>query len=322
MSIVVRTKDRPSLLREALASIAAQEGARVEAIVVNDGGSAVADVTSDAAPRLAVTYRHLSQPRGRGAAANEGIASCRGHWIGFLDDDDLLLPDGIATLLSAAAGEEVVPYGRVDAHIYEMCGDTPARVRPFQVFDRPFDADALLFENFIPINACLIPAPVLREVGGVDESLECFEDWDLFLRLADRLQFRHVRTPVAEYRIFGEAFIIGRGGQERQHRGRVAVLAKHARRYTPEALSRMQLAVKTEMVRIHESGAAGAERLGAELRERETRLEEVARALRAMEEGRRTAEAHLEHLQKRLGTIEGSRGWKLYQRLRRVLGRP
>jgi hypothetical protein len=160
-----------------------------------------------------------------------------------------------------------------------------AAPRSFRVFNRPFDPNALLFENYIPLNACLIPAETLRGIGGVDERLECFEDWDLFLRLSDRVRFRHVDRQVAEYRIFDQAFITGRGGQERQHRGRVAIFTKHAHRYTPEALSRMQYAVKT-----------GSEELVA----LETRLKEVESALHA---------------------IESSRGWRMVQWARRLLGR-
>ncbi len=39
VSIVVRTKDRPALLAEALASIAASTYRRLEVVLVNDGGA-------------------------------------------------------------------------------------------------------------------------------------------------------------------------------------------------------------------------------------------------------------------------------------------
>jgi glycosyltransferase involved in cell wall biosynthesis len=296
VSIVVRTKDRPKLLAEALASIAEQTHRPIEAVVVNDGGEDVSGVADAFAERLDTKLVDLQPGRGRSSAANAGISAVRGSWIGFLDDDDLLVPHGVATLLEASARMEVVPYGRVDAY-FQPDG---AAARSFRVFSRAFDLDALLFENFIPINACLIPTEILRGIGGMDERLDCFEDWDLFLRLSDRVPFRHVDRLVAEYRIFDQAFITGRGGQERQHRGRVAIFTKHAHRYTPEALSRMQFAVKTEMGRMNEDSAAEAERLRAELRECETHLEEIAQTLRA---------------------LEGSRGWRAYQRARRLLGR-
>jgi hypothetical protein len=47
ISVIVPTRDRPLLLREALASISVQRGARFEVIVVNDGGCDVSDVLSE-----------------------------------------------------------------------------------------------------------------------------------------------------------------------------------------------------------------------------------------------------------------------------------
>jgi glycosyltransferase involved in cell wall biosynthesis len=306
VSIVVRTKDRPKLFAEALTSIALQTHRPIEAVVVNDGGDDVRSVVDAFAGRLDSLLVDLRPGRGRSAAANAGIAAARGAWVGFLDDDDLLLPDAVAVLLDASGGGDVVPYGRVDAYFHPE-GESP---RLFRVFSRPFDLDALLFENFIPINACLIPAEILRDVGGMDERLECFEDWDLFLRLSDRLPFRHVDRQVAEYRIFDQAFITGRGGQERQHLGRVAIFSKHAHRYTADALSRMQYAVKTAPA-VTDVVTAEIE---SRLREREAKLAAAVNDLAQV--SRRLADA-----ERTLGAIESSRGWRLYQRLRRLLGR-
>ena len=305
-TIVVRTKDRPKLLAEALASVAAQTHQPVEGVVVNDGGADVSDLVAAFAGKFEIRVVDLRPGRGRSAAANAGVAAARGEWIGFLDDDDLLLPGGIATLLGAARGEPCVPYGRVDAYLHP--DGAPPHL--FRVFSHPFEINAMLFENFIPFNACLIPAAALREVGGIDEGLECFEDWDLFLRLSDLLEFRHVDAQVAEYRIFDQAFITGRGGQELQHRGRVAIYAKHAHRYTPEAISRMQYAVKTEP---HPAERVAVE-LKAQLADRDARL---AAASAELAEVRGT----LSKLDAQLRAVESSRAWLLVQRMRRLLGR-
>ncbi|HEX9668176.1 MAG TPA: PIG-L deacetylase family protein, partial [Thermoanaerobaculia bacterium] len=72
LSVVVRTKDRPALLAEALASLAASPYRRVEVVLVNDGG---------AAPELPGDFPHpvvrvdLAANRGRAAAAEAGVAA-------------------------------------------------------------------------------------------------------------------------------------------------------------------------------------------------------------------------------------------------------
>lgn len=244
--MIVRTKDRPALLAEALASVAAQTSRDLELVVVNDGGTSVREVVDAVPPPLRRTLVDLHPGRGRSAAANAGIAAARGRWLLFLDDDDLLLPDAVERLLAGAPAAEAVVYGAVEAVRYPP-GERLRGV-PWRRFSGPFEAAGMLFENSIPFNAALLPASAVRELGGLDESLECFEDWDLFLRLSDRVPFVHVPALVAEYRILGTAFVDGRGGEERQLRGRAAVVAKHAARFSPEGLARMSHWVKHNLV--------------------------------------------------------------------------
>lgn len=246
VSVIVRTRDRHAILTEALTSVAAQTSRDLEVVVVNDGGDSVRQVADTLPSALRRTLVDLQPGRGRSAAGNAGIAAARGRFLLFLDDDDLLLPGALERLLAAAASEEAVVYGEVEAVRYP--GGERGQGTLWRHFAAPFDATGLLFENFIPFNAALLPAQAVREVGGLDESLECFEDWDLFLRLSDRLPFVHAPVRVAEYRILGTAFVDGRGGEERQLRGRAAVVAKHAARFSPEALARVAHWVKHNLV--------------------------------------------------------------------------
>ncbi len=245
VSIVIRTKDRRDLLREALASVASREGMPLEVVVVNDGGADVADVVA-AFPGLPVRVVALDPPRGRAAAANAGAEAARGRFLHFLDDDDLLLPGGLAALVAAAGQGEVV-YGRVEATRWSGTGDGRLRI-PFRSFGEPFDATALLLENFIPLNAPLIPREALLAAGGFDEALERFEDWDLFLRLSRTLSFRFVDVPVAEYRVFPGHFVDDPEAVRTQEPHRLAVVRKHGGLYSPEAVSSILLHVKKEFL--------------------------------------------------------------------------
>lgn len=245
VSVVVRTKDRPELLAEALASIAAEEGLPLETVVVNDGG---ADVTGalERFHRLRPRLVELRPSRGRAAAANAGVEAASGRFVHFLDDDDLLLPGGLPALAAAAQEGEVV-YGRVEAFRWSGAGEGRLRT-PFRTFAETFDETALLLENFIPMSAPLLPREALLEAGGLDASLERFEDWELFLRLSRTLRFRLVDVPVSEYRVFPGHFVDDPEAAVTQERHRVAVLRKHADLYGPEALSAILLHVKRSLL--------------------------------------------------------------------------
>src|SRR5262249_10913060 len=92
VSVIVRTKNRPALLQEAVASIRRYPAAEI--VVVNDGGERVH--VEDA-----VLLQH-EQSRGRAAAANEGVRQASNHFIAFLDDDDLHYAEHLPTLTAAA----------------------------------------------------------------------------------------------------------------------------------------------------------------------------------------------------------------------------
>jgi hypothetical protein len=103
VSLVVPTLNRHEMLRRALTSVAAQTFGDLEAIVVNDGGSDPGATlepfrdTVGGGERLTVV--HHDRNRGLAAARNTGLRLARGRYVGFLDDDDCLLPHHLAALV-------------------------------------------------------------------------------------------------------------------------------------------------------------------------------------------------------------------------------
>ena len=73
VSVIVRTKDRPALLAEALASVAAQSSRDLELVVVNDGGESVREVVDALQPPLRRTLVGPRQPRPFDDVANHRL---------------------------------------------------------------------------------------------------------------------------------------------------------------------------------------------------------------------------------------------------------
>ena len=88
-SVIVPTCDRPELLGETVRSILAQTVTDLEVLVVDDGIHHVAPDFDDERVRV------LRPGGGRGPAAarNSGLDAATGHFVAFLDDDDLWTPD-------------------------------------------------------------------------------------------------------------------------------------------------------------------------------------------------------------------------------------
>lgn len=184
VSVVIPVYNRAHLLGRAIRSVLEQTFVDLELLVVDDGSSdGIADaVGSFGDPRLRLV--RLPRRGGVASARNVGIGQARGDLVAFLDSDDewLLskLEQQIARLGQHAAGRAVVScqFARYNDLTRRLAA--PVRASP--------RGDS--FDQFIrrsaPIPSCLVvPRAALEAVGGLDESLPTFADYELLLRLAD-----------------------------------------------------------------------------------------------------------------------------------------
>ncbi|MFQ6048648.1 MAG: glycosyltransferase family 2 protein [Phycisphaerae bacterium] len=90
VSVIIPTFNRLQWLGQALDSVAAQQFADYETVVVDDGSDDGTDQMIAARPE---PIRYFWQPnQGAARARNRGIAEARGRFVAFLDSDDLWLP--------------------------------------------------------------------------------------------------------------------------------------------------------------------------------------------------------------------------------------
>lgn len=254
VSVVVRTKDRPTLLREALDSLARGAYRPVQVVLVNDGGT---PPEVDADFPLELTRVDLPETRGRAAAAQAGVDAADGDYVAFLDDDDLALPEHLATLAGAAkaTGARVV-YSDACVAVYALTEDGWTCRERRLPYSRDFDPDLLLLDNYIPFNTLLIARELFAEAGGFDLELPFFEDWDFLIRLARIAPFHHLKQVTCEYRHFRGAghHVFGERPREREDflAVKARVLAKHAGHLEPRAVARAVDGLRSDLVEARE----------------------------------------------------------------------
>jgi LmbE family N-acetylglucosaminyl deacetylase len=218
ISVVVRTKDRPALLAEAIASIRAT-GYPAEIIVVNDGG-ARPDVED-------VTLVQHDASRGRAEAANAGVRAAKNAFVAFLDDDDLYYPEHLATLSNAARGSSAAAWYS-DAVSAFIDGNNRETLR---IYARDFDRELLLVDNYLPLPTLLFRRADFLDAGGFDPAFDLFEDWDFLIRLAQRGDFIRVPRITCEIRhIKGSGSIVSANpeGSSAFRQAKLQVWRKHA----------------------------------------------------------------------------------------------
>lgn len=209
VSVIIPTHNRRALLLETLGSVFSQTYRDFEVLVVNDGS------TDDTAVVLRPlvengSIKYIEQPNSeRAAARNRGLAVAQGEYIAFLDDDDLWPADKLEWQVAAMvehAGRRVI-YGaacpfRSDQKVPAVVTDSHL---PVPKAGHPPSGD--LYQSFLERNwiaspgQTLIPRRALLDVGCFDESLWGTEDYELYIRLAQRTEFHYVHRCALYYRV-------------------------------------------------------------------------------------------------------------------------
>lgn len=180
VSVVLPTRDRWGLARDALHSALGQRGVSLEVCLVDDGSLTPAPRGFDDDPRVRL-FRH-DRSRGVAGSRNHAILEARGKWVAFLDDDDVWAPWHLQRLLRPLAE---------NGARWAFSGHVMTTLRRKPVCNGPIPAvESDLVRQFLRINpvgtpscAC-VETETLRSIGGFDEQLSVMADWDLWIRLA------------------------------------------------------------------------------------------------------------------------------------------
>lgn len=106
ISIVIPLYDQEAAILDCLRSLAAQTMDDFEVIVVDDGSTdRGADLVDEFAARDGRFTLVRQDNAGVSAARNRGLAQAAGQWIGFVDPDDSVAPDYLATLFAGAQSQ-------------------------------------------------------------------------------------------------------------------------------------------------------------------------------------------------------------------------
>lgn len=195
VSVIIPTNRGGPYLRQAVESVRRQTVPVEQIILVDDGSpepglSAVAD-------ELGLTY--VRQPAsGISTARNTGVEAASGHWIAFLDDDDVWHPERIEAQLRKL---DTVS-GAVGSHTGGWFMDADG-VRFGEDWGAPQGtASDYISVRVVPprITTVLVRRDAYREVGGCDPAMEPAEDNELILRLLLTGPFAAVDRPLVGYR--------------------------------------------------------------------------------------------------------------------------
>jgi glycosyltransferase involved in cell wall biosynthesis len=216
VSVVVAFRDAEAHLEQTIASVEAQDHARFELILVDDGSTdSSTSMAQAAASRDPKRIRYLDHPGhanlGKSSSRNAGLRAANGDYVVFLDADDLLLPRKLshqAAFLDSEQGVDAV-YGRTwywdDPGTRNGARDRLSRLgvrwdetqEPPELLVRFLDQPG----NVPCLCAFMARRAALLRLGGFDESLQdLYEDQTLIAKLALHCRIRVDAVPGERYR--------------------------------------------------------------------------------------------------------------------------
>jgi len=219
VSVLIPCYNKARFVGEAIQSVLDQTYPHVEVIAVDDGST---DGTWDVIRAFGNRVVALQQRNAGTAAARQlALERATGELVGLLDHDDRWLPHKVERQVPLFYDPEV---GLVTAQYYVM--DTDGKRIREAVWPGPeaFEIHAWKVENRVGSITTMFRRDAALSVGGFDASIRGCDDWDLWIRLADRYRVAWCDEPLAEYRSYSGQ--LSRDG-ELMYRNRLRVLRKH-----------------------------------------------------------------------------------------------
>jgi glycosyltransferase involved in cell wall biosynthesis len=196
VSVVLPTYNRERTIRRAITSVLSQSDVTLELIVVDDASTdntvqVIEDLLADDRVRLVRNEKTC----GGAAARTRGLELATGPFIAFQDSDDEWLADKLALQVADLVDRAHSYAGNYTSFIRVAKGSAEHLPNAAAINSGRTLFSSLIRKNFITTQSLLIRRQVIDEIGGFDEDLPRFQDWDLVLRIASRWDLAFIDTP-------------------------------------------------------------------------------------------------------------------------------
>lgn len=208
VSIIVPCYNYGHFLRETLGSLLEQTFPFWECHIVDDGSFDDTRLVAQEFVRLDSRFKYTYQPNfGLSAARNKGLMLSSGRYIQFLDADDKLQNEKIEKQVAYLESHQEVDivYGGVvyfgastnAADASSVCANTTRSTPQVSGFGAEL-FPAFVGGNIMVVNAAMLKASIISDVGYFNTKLCAHEDWEFWVRCAVAgKSFRYIESEGA-----------------------------------------------------------------------------------------------------------------------------
>jgi glycosyltransferase involved in cell wall biosynthesis len=246
-------------------------------LIADDGSGAETQAYLESLERIAaVRILRLTHVGNPGAVRNRALRVARGHYIAFIDSDDLWFPTKLETQVGAHRHSSACRW----SYTALIRVDATGQVLPTEKKRYRLIQSGAIFEQLLTLEIAVATPSVLadrsfiEELGGFDESQLYFEDYDLWLRMSVRSDVLAIAEPLVCVRNHANHYSANRVGvYEARFRliekmaGIVSTQRQHAILHDERAKTAMSLA------RVHAANGRGSKALGMLWRSRRRALQ-------------------------------------------------
>ena len=199
ISIIIPTYNRSHIVERAVNSVIHQTFEFFEIVVVDDCST---DNTEQVIKEISQTDTRVKYVRteknvGGAAARNRGVSASQGKYIAFLDDDDEALPEWLEKSIEKIA---ILPesWGLICCRWYQKSEFTHIIYESATFLNDGYVYEKLLQGHDPPsgTSGSVIKRAAFYYVGGFDENLQGFQDYDFFISLARKWTFHYLSIPL------------------------------------------------------------------------------------------------------------------------------
>ena len=205
VSIIVRTCNRPDVLRETLISLRKQTYKNIEIVIVEDGKDVSKKMLDKEFKDLNIKYYSFGKNVGRCVAGNKALSLSTGKYMNFLDDDDIFYDDHVETLVSELESSNYkVAYTTSFETAINIFSKSPYKYKIEKVYNgisTDFSYLKIMYNNITPIQSVMFDREVYESCGGFDLELDALEDWDLWIRFSLKYPFKYIKRTTSIYRV-------------------------------------------------------------------------------------------------------------------------
>jgi hypothetical protein len=207
VSVVLPTRGRPELVREAVESVVGQDYAGdIDIYVVHDQEEPQTELKALERDDRSITLLNNTHAEGLAGARNTGLDSTDAEFIASCDDDDFWDEDKLRLQMTRMLAEpdlSVLGAGirllMGEDHVVEWPGDSPVITRAQLLRSRRKELHS---------STLLMRREVFDQVGGYDETLPSSyaEDYEFLLRAVETGRIGVVNTPLASIRKYNASW--------------------------------------------------------------------------------------------------------------------